>query len=166
MQLFHFFLQVDDDIKHPSGDGALAEIREVCVSQVTPGSSLLLSCCEDGLWLCLSFWKIDSSDSSEMPGQECPEILHLFSTVHKSTFQHMLAATEECPALLLACFKIDFYLLENLEAPTVQNLWHSCIGQAAHDAPRIWAHASTEPALLLPPMDASVLVWWCFYIPS
>lgn len=111
-QWFHctegVFLQVDDDIIHPSGDGALAEIREVCVSQGSPGSSLLLSCHEDGSWLCLSFWKIDFSDSSEMPGQECPEILPLFSTVHKSTPQHTPAATEECPTSCWPASKLIF----------------------------------------------------------
>lgn len=42
VQLFHctkhVFLQVDDGTIHTSGDGALAEIKEVCVNPVTPGS--------------------------------------------------------------------------------------------------------------------------------
>lgn len=131
---------------HSSGDGALAEIREVCVSQVTPGSSLLPSCHEDGSWLWLSFWKIDSSDSSEEPGQECPEILHLFSTVHKSTPSVPARCHWGLSNLLLACFKIDFYLLENLKAPAVQNLWHSCTTDALDKLPMI--HHASEHTLL------------------
>lgn len=68
--------------------------------------------------------------------------------------------------LLLACFKIDFYLLENLKAPTGQNLWHICIAKLPTMHHTIWAHSSSESALLLPPMDAAGLVWWCFYISS
>lgn len=79
-----------------------------------------------------------------MPGQQCPEILHLFSTVHKSTPQGMLAATEDCPT---SCFKIDFYLLENLKAPAVQNLQHSCTRDALDELPTM--HHTSEHMILV-----------------
>lgn len=79
-----------------------------------------------------------------MPGQQCPEILHLFSTVHKSTPQGMLAATEDCPT---SCFKIDFYLLENLKAPAVQNLQHSCTTDALDELPTM--HHTSEHMILV-----------------
>lgn len=49
--------------------------------------------------------------------------------------------------LLLACFKIDLYTLENLKAPPVQNLWHSHTTDALDKLPM--THHTSEHMVLV-----------------
>lgn len=63
---------------------------------------------------------------------------------------------------LLACFKIDFYLLENLKAPTVQNLWQSCTTDALDKLPTM-PHTSEHLLLVSLPYFCHQRMQLCFF---